>query len=315
MPTSLDCWEGNMGSFDKYLSHGLTNNRCLMDASSLRSLPRKHHVTPPFSCLPLPFALNPHTHTPSSWIQRSCWLPDVFADLIWTWTHIFALRMWFGNEDWMSWKLSWAYRTLRVKLQTHLETNSSFFGISFTGENTNHVPYTHRQAKIWTITLWKWEINTHACTYLCQLFPLMYLFQSFNKNYTFWPCKSPTVNKHFKVTNKIPFLSFPQPWIQSSSWGIEQGIQKSTGGPCPLSHWSPHLFLKRIRGRNSFKIYNSFHSEGWKSGLRNLEVSSIKVQGKEVPRDFWHTDIFSSFTKLTKLRRQHGGCFFITLCM
>lgn len=61
--------------------------------------------------------------------------------------------------------------------------------------------------------------------------------------------------------------------------------------------------------------YTTFHSEGWKSGLRNLEVSSIKVQGKEVPRDLWHTDIFSSFTKLTKLRRQHGGCFLITLCM
>ena len=187
-----------------------------------------------------------------------------------------------------------------------METNSSFFGISFTGENANHVPYTHCQVKIWTITLWKWEINTCACTYLCQLFPLMYLFQSFNKNYTFWPCKSPTVNKHFKVTNKIPFLSFPQPWIQSSSWGVEQGIRKSTRGPCLLSHWSPHLFLKRIRARNSFKIYNSFHSEGWKSGLRNLEVSSMKVQGREVPRDLWHTDIFSSFTKLTKLRSMVG---------
>lgn len=66
MPTSLDYWEEKMGSFDKHLSQGLTNNRCLMDASSLRNLPKKHHVNPPFSCLPLPFAPNRHTHTPSS---------------------------------------------------------------------------------------------------------------------------------------------------------------------------------------------------------------------------------------------------------
>lgn len=76
MPTSLDYWEEKMGSFDKHLSQGLTNNRCLMDASSLRRLPRKHHVTPPFSCLPLPFALNPPTHpfqlTPKELLASGC---------------------------------------------------------------------------------------------------------------------------------------------------------------------------------------------------------------------------------------------------
>lgn len=41
---------------------------------------------------------------------------------------------------------------------------------------------------------------------------------------------------------------------------MEQGTQESTSGLCPLSHWAPYLFLKRVRVRKAFQMCNSLHS-------------------------------------------------------
>lgn len=189
-----------------------------------------------FPVCPLPFAPN-HTHNtplPAEAKGASGSQMGMFPDLIWTWTQ---------NVVW-----KWSLDALKSRLSLkNIELNHRqvwkliiLWNIIYRGKCKPCSKYL--PANIWIWIHWKWERNTHACMYLYQSFPQMDLFQSLNKNYTFWPFSTNSYS-YQTVTNKIPFPFFPQPFSP-------QGEMRSKG---PKSQPEAHVPSESLSSSPFFK--------------------------------------------------------------